>query len=200
MSSSEHNLKLEATLGYYSMSTRIWAFQLLRTVTGCSWKRTPRVLLPSGSTISIFRAGSTCGFGTQTAQCVAKLILKGKGSISTAALWSALPGSISQDSCSTVEWQLPSAATWWTACVRKRETSSLICIMAYTWLKLSAYHRLLGVYVTDLRRRSWQSSCRRLILSGPICQVPPSPWHTRRFTATRKAFIWRRKDSSLIQN
>lgn len=59
VSSSEHNLKVEATLGYYSMSTRTWAFQLLRTVTGCSWKRTPLVLLPSGSTMSIFRAGST---------------------------------------------------------------------------------------------------------------------------------------------
>lgn len=46
---------------------------------------------------------------------------------------------------------------------------------------------------SDLMRRSRQSSCRWLILSGPRCRVPLGPSHTRQFIATRRAFIWKHR-------
>lgn len=107
--------------------------------------------------------------------------------INTGALSCTLPGSTSQASHSTLEWQLPLAVTWWTVCNIMLYKHSLI--IAWTLFELSAHYWLLWVYFSDLMRRSWQSSCRWLILSGRRFQVPPSPSHTRRFIATRKAFI-----------
>lgn len=95
---------------------------------------------------------------------------------------STIPGSICVALDSRLAPQPPSVATWRTACV-------VNIITKYLRASLGAQRNLPRLRCTDLMSRSWQSSCRSLILSGPRCHVPPTPSHTSRFMASRRALI-----------
>lgn len=159
-------------------------------MTGWSWKRTPPEFPPPGSTISILSEGSTCRSNTDAHRAIVCYNIAND------------PVPYVEKECWCASYLVPlfqfliehwsDSFPWWRLCEQ-----SVLNNMKHTLIVtpiILRYYRLFGgAWVCDLMRRSRQSSCRWLVLSGPRCRVPLGPEHTRRLTATRKAFIWKHK-------